>query len=222
MSSIEDFNKLECELIPAAMVNAYVLPKLNPLDQAELIIESSWGEEGVDLTPAVKKAETVTHMKLSPENAPLYLEYDNEANEHECIYGDDLAQIIPVMKLKDVDDTNEPVAGDALVFDGNIGKFVTYPLIPTIEDLDERVTANRTDINALQISVASLQDAVQQLIARVLELERRLTPPSGVPTNQVVFGNINSYGDPSNNNDKTHGLYSHSPNTNTYGDQYFS
>lgn len=212
MSSIEDFNKLECELIPAAMVNAYVLPKLNPLDTSELIIESSWGEEGVGLTPAVKKAETVTHLKLSPVDTPLYLEYDNEAGERDCIYGDELAQIISIMKLKDVDDTEAPTDGDALVYDGNTGKFVVYPLVPTIEDLQTRLASAEIAISNLQTVVTGLQETVRQ----ILEM---LTPPSDAPRNvKLAWSNINEYSDSSNTGSKNSGIYSHQLSENRTND----
>lgn len=223
MSSIEDFYRNECELIPAAKVNAYVTPLLNPLNQSELVIDSSWGEEKVDLAPVVKLNETVTHMKLSPEDTPLYLEFDNEAGERDCIYGDELAQIIPIMKLKDVDDTNEPEDGDTLVFDDATSKFKTYPLVPTIEDLDERVTANRTDINALQTTVENLRQTVIALTNRVLVLEEILRKPQGIPTDaKVVWGTINLYSDSTNSNLKTDGFYTHNPTTDKTNDERFA
>lgn len=230
MSSIEDFNRLECELIPAAMVNAYVSPLLNPLNTSELIIDSSWGEEKVDLTPAIKFAETVTHLSLSPADTPLYLEYLNEANERDCIYGEDLAQIVPLMKLKDVDDTNAPVAGDTIVYDGDTGKFVTYPLLPTLEDLDERVTANRTDIDALQTVIGGLQATVTQLatqmsqvLQRLNTIEATLAKPTGIPSNaRLVWGNINEYGDSTSSGSKNSGFYTHNPSTDTTNDLRFA
>lgn len=216
MTSIADFNRYECDLIPGAKVNAYVTPKLNPLNTSELIIDSTWGEGAVDLTPAVKFTETVTHFKLSPEDTPLYLEFDNEAGDRECIYGDDLAKIIPVMKLKDVDDSEEPSGGDALVFDGDTEKFVLFPLLATLESLDTRLTAAEATLQNVQITLANIQSVVNQILTK-------LTPPADAPSDvKVAFSNMNLYSDSTNNNLKTSGIYSHLLSEDRINDERFA
>lgn len=94
MTTIDTFYRKECDKIDASDVNAYIDAKLNPENPTELVISSPWGDIKVDLTPAVKAAETVTHLSLDPADDPTHLRYDNEAGQSECISGEDLANLI--------------------------------------------------------------------------------------------------------------------------------
>lgn len=135
MTTISEFNHNPCPKWGATDVNAYFDLFLDESNLTRLVLDNSWGGTSVDLSPAIKAGETVTHLMLNPVDAPVYLRYDNEAGDPECIHGDDLSRIISLLKLKDVAD-EEFVEGDALVM-GADGLFHRY----SISDLEARVAA---------------------------------------------------------------------------------
>ena len=94
MTTIDSFYKKECDLIDAQKVNAYIEAYLDNEDPTKLVIKTPWNDLVIDLTPAVKAAETVTHLTLDPADDPTHLRYDNEAGQSECISGEDLANLI--------------------------------------------------------------------------------------------------------------------------------
>lgn len=200
-----DFNYKDCEKIDGRMVNAYVDAHLNVENPVELDIETTWGDSAVDLTDAVKAAETVTHMELGS-NA---IEYFSEDGHVDCIYGDDLSRIISMQLLKDVDITTPPADGDVYIYDGNKQKFVTFNL----KTYMDAVAGDITNMNAL----------LNDLRSRVVNIEKKLTPPANAPSDvKVAFGNINLYGDYTNANIRTSGLYTHDLTETIPNDQYFS
>lgn len=200
-----EFNYKECEKIDGKLVNAYIDAFLNPENKAELKIDSTWGEVTVDLTDAVKAAETVTHMELGS-NA---IEYFSEDGHVDCIYGDDLSRIISMHLLKDVDITTPPIDGDIYIYDGDKQKFVTFNL--------------QAFMDALSGDLTNLTSLLNDLRSRVVNIEQKLTPPDNAPDNvSVAFGNINVYGDYTNGNLKTSGIYTHDPTNNVTNDQYYA
>lgn len=200
-----EFNYKECEKIDGQLVNAYVDAHLNPENPVELQIESTWGDPTVDLTDAVKAAETVTHMELGS-NA---IEYFSEDGHVDCIYGDDLSRIISMQLLKDVDITTPPADGDVYIYDGSKDKFVTFNLKTWMGDIADQITNMNSVINNLR--------------GRIQVLEETLTPPANIPEGcKVAWGNINNYGDYTNTNLKTSGIYTHDPTVNVNNDQYFA
>ena len=92
MTSKDSYYQKECNKVDASCVNAYQKLKLDDQDPSKLILESSWDDTEVDLEPAVKNAETLTHLHLSPESTPEALQYDPERGEPDCIHGDDLSR----------------------------------------------------------------------------------------------------------------------------------
>lgn len=199
-----EFNYKDCEKIDGKLVNAYVDARLNPENPVELQIDSTWGEPVVDLTDAVKAAETVTHMELGS-NA---IEYFAEDGHVDCIYGDDLSRIISMHLLKDVDITTPPADGDIYIYDGVKNKFVTFNLKDFMDDLAD----NLTNINAL----------LNDLRSRVTNIEQKLTPPPNVPADvKVAFGNINDYADYTGTDLKTSGIYTHDPTIDKPNDEFF-
>lgn len=205
MALSTEFNYKDCEKIDGRMVNAYIDAHLNPENVVELDIESTWGDVAVDLTDAVKAAETVTHMELAS-NA---IEYFAEDGHVDCIYGDDLSRIISMHLLKDVDITVPPANGDVYIFDENANKFVTFNLSQALDVIGGDIT--------------NLTGAVNNLKSRVTNIEQKLTPPDNAPSDvKVAFGNINIYGDYTNANLRTSGVYTHDPTTTIPNDQYFS
>ena len=138
MTTIAEFNRQECPKVDARDVNAYFELSLNEDYPPELVLENSWGTYTVDLMPAIRYGETKTRMLIDGD----YLRYDGEDDDSDCIEGSALARIIPLTKLKDVDQTTPFVEGDALVM-GSDGLFHRYSL----SDLEARVAALENQIN---------------------------------------------------------------------------
>lgn len=193
MTSKDSYYQKECNKIDANCINAYLELKLDDQDPSKLILDHSWGETSVDLGPAVQGSETVTHMYLSPAEAPVALQYDPERGEPDCIHGDDLSRIISLSLLKDVDQVTKPVNGDVLIY--RDGKWYTFNLTAALNTINNRLTA------------------IEQILAK----------PSGIPNNtRLVWGNINLYSDYTNTNIRDWGLFTHSKNTNIPNDEYFA
>lgn len=198
------FNYKDCEKIDGRMVNAYIDAYLNVENPVELDIESTWGDSAVDLTDAVKAAETVTTMELGS-NAIQYISEDGHVD---CIYGDDLSRIISMHLLKDVDQNTPPVDGDIYIYDGNKQMFVTFNINDYIDSLGDTITNLTAQINALK--------------SRVTNLEVTLTKPDNVPSDvKVAWGNINDYADYTGADLKTSGIYTHDPTIDKTNDEFF-
>ena len=200
-----EFNYKDCEKIDGRKVNAYIDAHLDPENVVDLVIETTWGDSIVDLTDAVKAAETITHMELAS-NA---IEYFGEDGHVDCIYGDDLSRIISMKYLKDVQQGDTLVDGDVYMYDGNKNLFVKFNLQGYMNDIGDTIT--------------NLNGIINNLRSRVITLETKLTPPENAPSDiKVAFGNINVYGDYTNANLKTSGIYTHDPTQTIPNDQYFS
>lgn len=193
MTSKDSYYQKECNKIDASCVNAYLELKLDDQDPSKLILENPWNDTSVDLEPAVKDAETVTHMYLSPEEDPVALQYDPERGEPDCIHGDDLSRIISLSLLKDVDQVTAPTNGDVLIY--RDGKWYTFNLTAALTAITNRL------------------DTIEQIIER----------PEGIPNNtRLAWGNINLYSDYTNTNNRNWGFYTHSTSTNIPNDEYFA
>ena len=199
------FNYKDCEKIDGRMVNAYIDSYLDNENPVLLHIDSTWGENVVDLTDAVKAAETITHMELGS-NA---IEYFGEDGHVDCVYGDDLSRIISMKYLKDVEQGDTLVDGDIYMYNGNKNLFVKFNLQGYMNDIGDTIT--------------NLNGIINNLRSRVTTLETKLTPPDNAPADvKVAFGNINVYGDYTNANLKTSGVYTHDPTITIANDQYFA
>lgn len=199
------FNYKDCEKIDGRMVNAYIDSYLDNENPVLLHIDSTWGENVVDLTDAVKAAETITHMELAS-NA---IEYFGEDGHVDCVYGDDLSRIISMKYLKDVQQGDTLVDGDIYMYDGNKNLFVKFNLQGYMNDIGDTIT--------------NLNGIINNLRSRVTTLETKLTPPDNAPSDvKVAFGNINVYGDYTNASLKTSGVYTHDPTITIANDQYFA
>lgn len=222
MTTISEFNHNPCPKWDATDVNAYFDLSLDESNPTRLVLDNSWGETSVDLTPAIKAGESVTHLMLDPVDVPVYLRYDNEAGDSECIHGDDLSRIISMRYLKDVDQGTAPVAGDVYMLSGD-NIFYTHNLAEFETTTNNRLTSLEGRMTNVENRVLNLELALADLTNRVAVLESILTKPNNIPSDvRVVWGNINNLGDPSNTDNRDHGLYTHDKDTNVYGDQYFS
>lgn len=193
MTSKDSYYQKECNKIDASCINAYLKFKLDDQDPSRLILENSWEDTDIDLEPAVKDAETLTHLFLSPEEDPEALQYNPERGEPDCIHGDDLSRIISLSLLKDVDQNTAPVNGDVLIYRN--GKWYTFNLTAALSAITNRLDA----------------------------IENTLEKPEGTPANtRLVWGNINLYSDYTNSNIRNWGFYTHSMSTNIPNDEFFA
>lgn len=217
MSTVADFNRIDdCDKIDANCIDAFSEVTLD--DGGVLCVETSWDKQCVELEPVVKAFESCTSLYLSPEDNPNCLVYEKEerCGDNDCIDGDDLSRIISMQYLKDVEQTGaEPEDGIVYMYNEETHLFEQYDL--------------KTTINNINTAIQNLQAAVTNLQNRVSVIEEKIAPPEGTPSNaRIVHGVINIYGDynaaidgsgTATSLDKTHGLYSHSLNTNVPNDQ---
>lgn len=209
MATIDQFYNNDCGKIDPSCVNAYLSISLDPLDSSKLILDSSWGKESLDLTPAVKKAETVTHLSLYPDDNPTDLMFCNEDGEAEHITGDALSHIISMTKLKDVDQDDSVSDGDVYVYNGETGKFEPFDLIQNLNEINQSITELGAQITQIQNAI----DAINQVIAK----------PDNIPSSaRIAWGNINLISDPTDTNNKGKGLFTHSTLEDLYADEYFA
>lgn len=201
MTSIDEYFRKECEKIDASDVNAYLELHLDDQDPKKLILDSSWGETSVDLTDAVKAAETVTHLSLVPNcDEPVSLQYDPERGDPDCISGDDLSRIISLTKLKDVDQNTPPTNGDVYIY--RDGKWYAFNL---------------------QSFVDNVNNTIDNINASITNILNRIAPPEGIPNNaRIMYGNINIYSDYTNNNVRDWGVFAHSTSNDIANDEYFA
>lgn len=223
MTTVDSFYRKECDKIPPSDIDAYIDVTLDPENPTGIVLDNSWGTTKLDLEPIVKAGETVTHLMLDPEVSPIYLRYDNEAGNSECIYGNDLSRIISLTHLKDVDQSTGPVNGDTYMYNEEDGFFYTYNLQTLINKVNSMDTNLQHQIDVINQNIQQLQNALTQLTNRVQTLEDALTPPANSPNNvKVAFGNINLISDSSNTSNKSWGLYTHDVNSTITNDEYFS
>lgn len=221
MSCPHDFNMKECEKIDAQCVDAYTELSLGELNPAELTLGNSWKDSTVDLTPAVQAAETLTHLFLSPIDAPEALQYNAERGAVDCIHGDDLSRIISMTKLKDVDQGTAPVQGDVYIYDGE--KFVTFNLTNALTTINTAIGNLNNTLQNLETAISGYTSKITNLENAVIRIDGVLTPPTNAPSGvKVAWGNINLYSDKDNTNSKNSGLYTHDLNTNIANDERFA
>lgn len=216
MTSVSEFYQKDCDKIDPNCVNAYLDISLKDNDPSVLVLDSSWGTDELDLEPAVKDAETVTTLKLISDRNPGYLEFHREDGEVDCISGDDLSRIIKFLKLADVTQTEQPSDGDVYIYNSEDQLFHPF-------NLKEYIDNTASTINNLGNKINQLEQAIDNINNALNVIQNLLKKPANVPSDvTVAWGNINNYGDITNTNKKTSGIYTHDPNVNKNNDQYFS
>lgn len=216
MSTVADFNRIDdCDKIDARCIDAFSEVTLD--EDGTLCVETSWDKQCVDIAQAVKDHESCTSLYLSPEENPNCLVYEKEerCGDNDCIHGDDLSRIISMQFLKDVTQETAPSDGDVYMLNGETGLFEPYDL--------------KTVIGAINTAIQNINQTLVNHGNRLTVIEEKIAPPEGAPQNaRIVHGVINIYGDynaaidssgTATSLDKTHGLYSHSLNTNVPNDQ---
>lgn len=228
------FNDPCCKQDPWT-IDAYFDLKLTPADGTELTLDNSWNTTSVDLTPAVKAAETITHMSLSPEDNPTALQFNREDYGRDgaenggvdCISGDALSRIVSMKLLKDV--AQVPVSsGDVYMYDGDY--FQPYDLQTFINNTNTTLAQHTQQIAQLEVSLTNLErvvaanftvlsNQIKQLQQQIDQINAVIAKPAWAPADsRLMWGNINDMYAAS---PTTKGIYSHNPATNVVGDQRF-
>ncbi len=217
MSTIDVFNRIDdCDKIDALCVDAYIDLKASETSPTSICVQTSWGGGCIDLTDIVKAIETCTTLYLSPEENPNCLVYEPECGDNICINGNDLASIISLSKLKDIDQSTQIQNGETYIYNSATGKFIPFDVV--------------TSINNLNTALQNVNSSLTNIQNRVAQLEQKLTPPADAPDNvSVAFSNINLYSDPNvviaegsgtvTTLNKTHGIYGHRLSDNAYADE---
>lgn len=191
MTSKTQFTQTPCPKIDPWDISASFELSLDPINPAMLNLETSWGCTKVDLTPAVKTAETITHLFLSPEAAPTSLQFNREDYGREgvedggvdCIHGDDLSRIISMTLLKDVTQLKEISDGMVYMWNGLTNLFEPWDLKTFATNTNSTLELHTGYINNLQSDVASLRNDLTLLTKRVTNLEARMTTAEANITN---------------------------------------
>lgn len=241
----------QCPQIDPQDVGAYFELSLDPISPALLNLDTSWGCTKVDLTPAIKAGETITHLFLTPSINPTALQFNREDYGVEsaenggldCITGDELSRIISLQLLKDVDQTQPISDGMVYMYNGITNLFEPWDLKTFAKQTTQTLELHTSQITMLQSDVTTLKQNIQLLTNRVQNLEQRVTKVEsdvsdilkrlsaienaiynwGVDkSTPIARGNINIYGDADNTGSRTQAILTHSPNTNVKGDQDFA
>lgn len=209
MADIAEFPGFEpCEKLDACAVDAYVDLKLDPENPTGVILDSSWATIRIDLKSVVKAGETITKLELVPEDDPTAIRFTREDGTYGCITGDELSRLISMTKLKDVEQSTLPEDGDVYIYNGATNLFEPYGL--------------KTQITNLNTAINRLQTALNNLTTRVADIESLIYNYPTDKTTKIARGTINVYGDVTNTNLKTDGIFTHDPDTDVTNDQYFS
>lgn len=265
MINSTQFTATPCPKIDPLDVNAYFELSLDPVNDSLLKLDTSWGCTSVDLTPAVKAQETVTHLFLTPSTNPTALQFNREDYGREgvedggfdCITGDELSRLISTRLLKDVNQLQEIANGMVYMWNSVSNLFEPYDLQTFVSNTGTTLTNHGASINTLQGDVASIKNSLELLTKRVTNLESRMSTAETNISNllqrmstaeqsitnlgnrlsaiesaiynwgsdkstPIARGGINIYGDPSNSNSHSRGIFTHNPSSNINGDLYFA
>lgn len=208
VTPITSLKRKECELIPGVRVAAYTDIRLDPDNPTGIILDTTWGETHLDIRGIVKNGETVTRLYLAPEEAPTVLKYEREDGQIDCITGDELSRIVSLQLLKDVDQATPPSDGIVYQYDESTQLFEPFDL--------------KTFVTNTNLAIGRLQAAVTSLTNRLNDIERAIYGWDNDKNTPIARGNINAYGDITNNNSHAHGIFTHDPSTDVVDDLYFS
>lgn len=183
MTCINELESMPCPKIDALDVNASFELFLDEINPPLLRLETSWGCTSVDLTAAVKAAETITHLFLTPSENPTSLQFNREDYGRDgaenggvdCIHGDDLSRIISMRLLKDVDQTQDIKDGMVYMYNGITNLFEPWDLKTFAKNTNNTLELHEGAINVLNTNVQSLQNSLALLTNRVKNLETRMT-----------------------------------------------
>lgn len=219
-----------CTKIDPWCVDAYFELSLDKNDPAQLILDNSWGQTIVDLTPAVKTAETITHLLLTDTALQFNREdYGRDGAENggiDCIGGDALSRIISMKYLKDVTQETPPTTGDVYMYDAFLNLFQPFNLKTFVDSTNADIAGLKERVSTWEQALALLTGTVNNnYIAQTNALnnymdvtnkrldiiEATIARPDGIPTNtRIAWSNINYYADYTNTNNRNNGIFTHS------------
>lgn len=204
-----------CQKTDPWCIDAYFNLKLDDLDPSTLVLDNSWGETYVDLTPAVQDAETITHLELT--NTALQFNREDYGREFapnggvDCISGDSLSRIISMQKLKDVDQTTPSSTGDVYMYNESNGLFSPFQLQAFVDQTQNDIKNLQNTVSGLTAQISALNTLINSLNNRITNLENLTKRPDGIPQDTVIaWGNRNYYTDVTNTDQRTTGIFTHS------------
>lgn len=168
MTSVDEFpNTNPCNKLDPQVIDAYFDLQLTPADSTELTLDNSWGPTSVDLAPAIKTGETITHLVLGDGS----LQYNREDyglqgagnGGVDCINGDDLSKIISMKYLKDVGGS-APAGGDVYMYNSSYSNFQPYNLQDFIDQTNTSLGALNTGLNQAQQNITNVNNRVDGAI----------------------------------------------------------
>lgn len=223
-----------CKKFDAHCIDAFFELKLDPFSLTDLTLDNSWAETTVDLTPAIKAGETITHLLLTDSALQFNREdYGREGAADDgvdCVTGDELSRILSLQLLKDVKQPAGLSDGDVFMWNANSQLFETFDLQGFVDstnsaltNLTERVATLEADLQKLTTSFNQLAGSVNQRLdandQALSDIGIAIARPSWAPADaSLVWGNINNMYAVT---PTTVGLYSHNPATNKTGDERF-
>lgn len=180
MTCLNDFTRTECPKIDPLDVGASFELSLDPINEATLKLTTSWGCTAVDLTPAIKFSETITHLFITPEgnlqfNREDYGRDGVEDGGVDCITGDALSRIISMRLLKDVDQTQQIKDGMVYMWNGITNLFEPWDLKTFATNTNNTLATHEANITNLQADVNAINNTLQIHAKRLTNLETRMT-----------------------------------------------
>lgn len=182
-NTLKNLPEIPCNKIDPLDINAYFELGLDEINPAILRLDTSWGCTAVDLTNAVKQAETVTHLFLTPSTNPTALQFNREDYGRDgaenggldCITGDELSRIISMQLLKDVDQTQEISDGMVYMWNSITNLFEPWDLKTFAKNTNQTLEYHEGAINNLNAAVTNIQNTLELVLKRLTNLENRMT-----------------------------------------------
>lgn len=164
MTSVDEFPNINaCQKLDPLAVDAYFDLQLTPADSTELTLDNSWGPTSVDLAPAIKTGETITHLVLGDGSLQYNREdYGLQGAENggvDCINGDDLSKIISMKYLKDVGGS-APAGGDVYMYNSSYSNFQPYNLQSFINQTNTAISGINTQLGQIQQSITNINGRI--------------------------------------------------------------
>lgn len=212
MTDIYELYRDPCKKIDPWCVDAFFELKLDPLKPTDLTLDNSWEATTVDLTPAIKAGETVTHLLLTDTALQFNREdYGRDGVEDgglDCISGDDLSHIISMKYLRDVAQPPALRNGDVYMWNDNSKLFEVFNLQDFVNTTNNRLTSLENRMTAVEDKLDAFITQTNQTLSNILKTIAR---PAGIPEDTVIaWGNRNYYTDYTNTDKRTTGIFTHS------------
>lgn len=226
MTDISELYNDPCKKLDALCVDAFFDLSLDEFKPTDLVLDTSWGETTVDLTPAIKAGETITHLLLTDTalqfNREDYGREDAENGGIDCIKGDDLSHIISMKYLRDAAQPPSLTNGDVYMWNNNSQLFKLFNLQDFVNDtnaslneLESRITDAENQISQINTKlnnfITTTNQALDTINNRLDAIESAIARPAGIPDDTVIaWGNRNYYSDYTNTDQRTTGIFTHS------------